>query len=45
MLVDKSRDKVNVKFESLREALESMGFKINHTKIKYINRNFNGDVH
>ena len=44
MLVDESRDGVNAKLEKWRNALESKGFKISHTKTKYMNCNFNGHI-
>lgn len=44
MLLDESRDDMNMKPKRWRKALESKGFKIIRTKTKYMNYNFNGDV-
>ena len=44
VLVGESRDGVNAKVERWREALESQGFKISHTKEEYMDCNFNGHI-
>ena len=46
VLVDETRDGVNVKLEKWQEALESraLNFKVSYTKTKYMDCNFNGDV-
>ena len=43
MLVDGSRDCVDVKIQGWWKTLESRGF-ISHTKMEYMYCNFNGDV-
>lgn len=45
VLMDELRDGVNAKFERWWEALESKEFNISHTKIEYINYNFNNINH
>ena len=44
VLVDESRDDMNAKLERWREALESKGFKISHTKLEYVDCNFDGHI-
>ena len=44
VLVNESRDCVNLKFEGWRETLEFKGFKISCTKIEYMHPNFSGEV-
>ena len=39
-----SRDGVNAKLLRWQEALESKGFKINHTKIEYVDCNFSKHI-
>ena len=43
-LVDALRDDVNAKLEKWQEILECKGFKISHTKTKYMYCNFIGHI-
>ena len=44
VLVDESRDCVNVKLEIWRVAFKSKGFTISYTKTEYMDCNFNGYI-
>ena len=44
VFVNESRDGMNAKLESWREALESKSFKISRTKTKYMDYNFSGHI-
>ena len=44
VLINESRDVVNVKLKRWQKALESKGFKISRTKTEYMNCNFSGDI-
>ena len=43
-LVNESRDYMKAKLKRQREALESKGFKISHTKIERLDCNFSGHI-
>ena len=44
MLEDELRDGMNVKVKRWRETLEFKGFKISHTKTKYMDCKFSGHL-
>ena len=44
VLVDESRDNVNVKLETWLETLKPEGFKISRTKTEYMDFNFSGHI-
>ena len=45
LLVDESRDDMNMNFERWQEALESKGFKIYSKKTEYMDCNFSGHMY
>ncbi|KAG5577315.1 hypothetical protein H5410_057449 [Solanum commersonii] len=44
VLIDETRDRVNVRLEVWRQALESKGFRLSRTKTKYLRCNFSDVV-